>query len=98
MTNMGIDDSKPISTLVAPSSSKKLVNSTPVVTLPNNVAKTPSKVDARSVVRTDFLAMERGGVVTTTSGKALLSETSTAERGLVSSRMRSTVVLTMLGN
>jgi hypothetical protein len=95
---MGIDESKPISTLVAPSSSKKFVSSTPVVTLPKNVANTPSMVDARSVVRTDFLGIARGGVDRSTSDKALLSETSMAEKDFVSSRVQSTVFLTMLGN
>jgi hypothetical protein len=63
------------------------------------VAKTPSMVDARRLVRTDALDILRGGLGTTTtaSDNALFSETSTIGRGIVSSRMQSRVFLTILG-
>jgi hypothetical protein len=96
---MGIDESKPISTLVAPSSSKKLVSKTPPVTPLKRVAKTPSRVDARRLVRTDALDSDRGGSGTTTaSDNALFSETFTTGTGIVFSRMQSVVFLTLLGN
>src|SRR3569832_2112714 len=96
---MGIDESKPISTLVAPSSNKKLVSKTPPVTPLKIVAKTPSRVAARRLVRTDALDSDRGRSGTTTaSDNAMFSETSRSGTGIVFSRMRSAVLLTILGN
>ena len=96
---MGIDDSKPISTLVAPSSNKKLVSKIPVVALLKIVAKTLSTVDARRLVRIAALEIVRGGLGTTTaSDNAVFSKTSTIGTGLVSSRMQSTAFLTMLND
>jgi len=49
---MGIDDSIPISTELAPSWSKKLVSNTPPVMLVKIVAKMPSIVEALRLVLT----------------------------------------------
>jgi hypothetical protein len=48
---MGIEESKPISTGVAPSRSRKLTSSTPPVILEKIVANTPSRIDAVRLVR-----------------------------------------------
>ena len=47
---MGIDDSIPISTGLAPSCSKKLVSNTPPVILTKTAAKMPSSVEALRLV------------------------------------------------
>jgi hypothetical protein len=62
-TSMGIDDSKPISTGVAPSWSKKLISNTPPVMLEKIVAKTPSIVDAFRLVLVACLEIFDGASV-----------------------------------
>jgi hypothetical protein len=52
---MGIEDTSPISTLVAPSCSKKLLSSTPVVTQVKILAKTLSRVKAFKLERISAL-------------------------------------------
>jgi hypothetical protein len=52
---MGIEDTSPISTLVAPSCSKKLLISTPVVTQVKMLAKTLSRVKAFKLERISAL-------------------------------------------
>lgn len=77
---MGIDDSKPISTGVAPSWSKKLISNTPPVMLEKIVAKTPSIVDALRLVLVACLEIF-GGVSVLMIGSDAGRSSSTSKTG-----------------
>lgn len=65
---MGIEDSNPISTGVAPSFSKKLVSNTPLVVALKIAARMPSSVDAWRLVRRASLEIFCGVVGTIGAG------------------------------